>query len=135
MIADVVSRPRRDLRKGAQVNADLPAQIQQAMMSRYGPMHVPGGVIEPAATPAGQLVQIQVAAAPLAHWTLEPRTADACDRFVPHDRDRVLLDRNPGPATDEVVAYRTPSHLDLGPFGKRAVSEQRPNIDARDRLD
>jgi hypothetical protein len=61
------------------------------------------------------IAKIQVPTAPVAHRTLEPRTADARHRFVPHHEDRVPVEQKIG------SAWRTGSRSAVDAQGSTGV--------------
>ena len=59
-------------------------------------------IVELAATPAGQLAQVDVPGSPLAHRTLEPGPGEAGNHLVPHDQDWAPVDQKIGCPSGEM---------------------------------
>ena len=76
------------------------------------PVHVTAGIIKMATGPAGDLVEIQMLAAPAASWTEEPGPG----LVVPHDRHAVPVRQNIGSAPGEPVPPVPRSELRNGAF-------------------
>lgn len=73
VVADVMLRPLRDGRKRMPVDTDLSPQPTKPMNAGHRSVKVARGVIETAADSAGELVEIDVLAAPTTGRAPEPR--------------------------------------------------------------
>jgi hypothetical protein len=93
------------------------------------------GVVEPGATPAGQLAKVEMPATAMTDRTLEPWTADAFHGLVPHDRIGFPSTRRLGRAAKQTAFIFTPLQLRHRGFGQGAALEQVPNVQSCVRLD
>jgi hypothetical protein len=115
VIANVRSRPRWDRREWPQLEAELPAKVAQAIEAWNRSVQMARAIIEPRAAPAGELAQVKVSTASSASRTLEPRTADAGHRLIPHHEDWSSVEKKIGRAPGQAVTLFAPNpHIKLG---------------------
>jgi hypothetical protein len=81
------------------------------------------GVVEPAATPAGQLAKVEMSATAMTDWTLEPWTADTFHGFVPHNEDRIPVDEKIGSVLCRPAPARAAAHAGQSEHAKQDQSD------------
>ena len=92
MEALVMARAPRQGRERPLVDADHPAQLPYAMKARDGQVEMTAGIVEPAADPAGELVEIEILAALAVGWAEKPGPG----LLVLHHGHAVPVHRNVG---------------------------------------
>jgi hypothetical protein len=96
------------------------------MKARHCPVQVAASIVEAAAGPAGDLVEIEVLAAPAARRALKPWPR----LLVPHHRHADAVDQNVGGLSGELVPPVAPSEFRDRPFHERADAVELERVEA-----
>jgi len=87
-----------------QVDAYLSPPTHDAVNTRKRPMQMTARIIETAADPAGDDVEVDMLDPPTAHRALKPRPP----LLIPHHQNRVPVDQNVRGMSGELVRYFRP---------------------------
>jgi len=98
-------RPFRNSRKRMRVDADHPPPTHDAVNARHRTVQVAARIVETAADPAGDGVEIEMLAAPAARRAFKPRPR----LLVPRHQNGVPVDQNVRGVSGELVGIFAPS--------------------------
>jgi hypothetical protein len=132
VIARVMARTFRDGRKRMRINADLSPPPHDSVNARHRTVQMTARIVETAADPAGDGVQVDMLDPPAARWALKPRPR----LLVPHHQNAVPVDQNiwclSGELAPPVVAPLKPRDC---PFDEHADAVEFERIQADPGLD